>query len=301
MGIRGIILTSPAAVNGNTFTVFGSAIEPLLLRQGALYWDMIDWPNNSVVGTGDEGKPDIQLLKQEGKLIRSSFSFPMSFSGADAAKPWVWMQILALFENNKRPGQQWTIGQPNPTLELPSDVAPFTRAIEVELYQAIPVPLADVPMERILDFKERRRDELLRFRGVMDDLYLEVVRTQDIPRAKSRALHKVQQAIRSLNRVTNESRLKTILSSLKVELNLSNIVNTALVTGISQTALAATYQWPPEISIPVSLGLGLATSGITVRINEIPKPNALPTHLIDYAYLFHVDRELAHLGETVEE
>ena len=301
MGVRGIILASHVAVDGNTVIFYGGGIDPLLLRQSILYWDMIDWPNNNIVHYEDERLPDIKLLKQEGKLIRSQFNFSGVFEGRGVAAPHTLMQVLALIENNKKRGQQWTIGQSNPNLELPSDVAPLTRVIEVELYQSIPVPLADVPVEKILDFKERRRDELLRFRAVMDDLYLDVVRTQDIPRAKSRAIRKVQQAIRGLNKVTNESRLKTILSSVKIELNLSNIVRTALVTGVGQTALAAAYHWSPAISIPVSLGLGLAGSGITVRISEIPKPNTLPPHLVDYAYLFHVNRELARLGETSEE
>jgi hypothetical protein len=59
----------------------------------------------------------------------------------------------------------------------------------------LPTPAPDVPFAAIIEFKERRADELLRLREYMDGLYTEVISAGDILAAKCAALDKVDRAL----------------------------------------------------------------------------------------------------------
>jgi len=49
--------------------------------------------------------------------------------------------------------------------------------IEVALLNTIISPASDVPMDVILDFKRKRRSELIAFWSAVDELYLGVINT----------------------------------------------------------------------------------------------------------------------------
>ena len=46
---------------------------------------------------------------------------------------------------------------------FPDSISALAPAIEVELYECLPIPASDVPLHDILEFKEKRKDELMQF------------------------------------------------------------------------------------------------------------------------------------------
>ena len=92
-----------------------------------------------------------------------------------------------------------------------------------------------------------------------------------------------------------ESRLKRILSTVKVEVNLSDLVKAAFISGVSTPAVATALSLSPEVVFPFSAALLFATSAIKVKITELPRPRTLPPDLADYVYLFHLRKELSPL------
>ena len=218
---RGVIIIPPLRIEGAGVMIERSDIPPIDLRRYALYWDRIDWPDNNLVSLGGSG-PETELLQQTGVLSRTRVVFS-SWSG-NVAHAFGIMQLQAFAEHSRKEPGSWSIAQGQPELYLPSELTTPRRTIEVELYEALPVPTADVPLDRVLEFKAKRQAELLQFRARMDDLYQEVISAADIPRAKERAIERVQTSIDALVTVMDESHVSRILSSVKVELNVSSVI-----------------------------------------------------------------------------
>lgn len=278
---RGVIIAPNFTFDGETLHFPGLVgIEPTSLRHYLLYWDKIEYPNNNIIHIASS--VDEQFLIETGVLSRTEFRFS-GFSG-NIGFAYLYMQAAALeVKNQEKPGQ-WALAQPSAKVYIPQDLAVEGRTIEVELYKALPTPAENVCLDDILDFKEKRRSELQAFRTIMDELYLEIANSSDIPRAKSATLLRLEKAIQDLHRVADESWVNKLISSMKVELNLPSMVTQAL----AGTALATAFGVSP------ALGAAIGAVGAALKFEFSPalKSKKLPEELRDYAYLHHIEREL---------
>lgn len=281
MDKRGIIITSPFTFDGTTLSL-GSGIDPVSLRHYLLYWDTMDWPDNNVISFGSGGA-DIELLQSVGVLDRTKVQFTI-FDG-NIGYAMLWSQLATLQKRNKEQPGCWSLAQQSQVLASSPKDTSETRTIEIELYSAVPVPSADVPFEMILDFKQKRHAELLNFRSVMDELYQEVAKAADIPRAKLHAITQLE-AVQDLHAVFGESFTQRLISSLRVELNLPNIAMVA--TG---GAVAAT-----SFGLPLSIGaaVGAIAAAVKFDFRVIRKSGYIPDQLRDYAYLHYIEKELCY-------
>jgi len=282
MSNRGIVISPRFDFDGELLSVRGG-LDPHSLRHYLLFWDKIDCPGNNVVhiGVGEE-TPDIQLLIREGIFARTRIQF-RTFSD-NIGYALLASQVAAFQLHNQQEPGTWSLGQPGSRLFLPPDISHESRMFEVELYKAIPVPDVSVSVKDVLRFKEKRQSELQRFRAAMDDLYTEVIHSNDIPRAKVHALDKLEQSIADLHRVCNESWPRKLLSTLKVELNAPSLISGAALGGTAGIALG----FPPQIAAVI----GAAAAAIKMDFRPVTRPNSLPTELRDYAYLHHIETEL---------
>jgi hypothetical protein len=225
-----------------------------------------------------------KLGPSEGTLEIRNNELELNSAETDFARLMVDLQFNTLMLKNIVEPGCWSLGQDSMTLITPATGTVDTRCIEVELYSAIPVPTPDVPFEDILDFKRRRNGELKSFRSAMDALYQEVIGAADIPRAKLQAIARLESAVQELNAVFRENFTRRFLSSLKVELNVSNIA-----MGAAGGSAAAS-----KFGLPLELGAAVGAIGAAVRF-DLPymrKGINIPDRLKDYAYLIHVEREL---------
>lgn len=277
---RGIVITPPFEFDGESISTKGP-IDSVSIRQYLLYWDKMDWPDNNLISIGGE-TPEVLFLKEIGIVERTRVQF--SYFSGNFGHSLLLMQEAALTLRNKKEPGCWSLAQSRSDLILPAEVSEPTRTIEVELYQSIPVPLDSVPLEDILNFKEKRKDELLQFRGVMDDLYQEVISARDIPRAKITAIQKIERNLADLNRVFNDSWKEKLLSTIRVELNLPNLATHAVV-GVG---LGAVFGFSPE----VGAAIGAATAALKMDFRVSPRGKNIPSELKDYAYLHSFESEL---------
>lgn len=271
---RGIIVTNPFRSATDGSTVIGS-ISPHDIRHYVLYWDLIDWPNNPLIGVAESD--DIRVLKSEGILSRTMIavsSFNPAGRGADILQ--ASMQLNSFFENNAKKDEIWTIGQPSPVLVLPKDESVEAQVVEVTLYKSLPVPSAEVPIEDVLQFKERRNAELLAFRKAMDDLYLEIVDSHDLRRATERAVQKIEDSLVALNKVMLERKWKRFFPDVKVNLDLTDLV-TKVTLG---TTVGANFGLPA-----IGAAFGIVGSVISVKVDLSLKPASIPSDLRPFAYL----------------
>ena len=275
---RGVIATS-FTFDGNAFSIKGG-IDDVSLRQYLLYWDKIDYPDNNIIGTGLS--PDMEFLNSIGILDRTKIQFS-SFSG-NPGIAMALMQSMALEIRNKQFPGSWALAQNSSKLFVPKEIEISTKTIEIELYNALPTPTGDIPLQDILEFKLRRRDELLNFRSAMDGLYLDVVNAADMPRAKNVALNHLEKTIIELNTAVNEKWSKKLLSSLKVEINIPNLITHAVLGSAVAISLG--------LSSGAGAAIGAATASFKFDFGISKGYKNLPDDIKDYAYLHRIEQEI---------
>lgn len=275
---RGIVLSS-FTFDGRNLAVSGG-ISPVNLRHALLYWDKIDFPNNNIIGTGLS--EEMELLAEQGIAKRTMVAFD-SFAGNPGIAMSI-MQAIAFEQNSKAEPGRWAVAQTNQALFVPEQYSKELKTIEVELYNSLPVPSEQVTIPEILEFKDRRRDELLAFRIAMDNIYLGVVQSNDIPRSKIVAIQTLESALVDLNRVADESWTSKLLSSLRVEVNVPNLVSNAILGSLA----ASQFGFSPAAGAAV----GAATAALKFDMGVSRGYQGLTPEQRDFAYIFQIGREL---------
>lgn len=282
--MRGIVVSNEYSGNEKKLIMHGGGIDPIKLRQYILYWDKIDYPTNNLFFI--PLTPDEQFLKDAGLLKRSQINIIINGSLTISPEIFINSQLAAFNYNNKAKDEIWSIAQPTKEVILPRKDSFETRSIQVDLFNCLPVPTANVNLEDVLNFKERRHNELKEFRWLLDSMYEEIINSSDKDLTKNRCIEKLQQKIIEINRVMAESKIKKCLRSMKARINVSDIIVAGAKIGFATMAGGAIGK-AAEGAL-----LGLATSSINIsrEISLIPKD--IPENLKDYAYLFHAHKEL---------
>src|SRR5699024_12222831 len=78
-------------------------------------------------------------------------------------------------------------------------------------------------LKDILKFKDKRKDELLEFRYLMNTFYLEIIKSGDSESAMIASVDRIQKKISDIDRVMNESMFSRIKGNLKVNIDLKEI------------------------------------------------------------------------------
>ena len=279
--LRGVVVISDYNVVGNSLTIKNCGqINPMLLRKSLLYWDRIDFPTNNLIYM--ESSSDVKYLEEINLLQRSHINVisdgPIKFE-----EGFVKSQIAAVIKNNQNKNEKWSLAQ-NEGINL-SNYTDCSKinSLEIDLYKSIPVPTAENSIDDILNFKERRKNELMEFRTAMDDFYLDISNSSDYELSKEVAINKIQSKIIDLNKIMNESNIKKILSSVKITFDINSFVTSGIIGGIVGG----------KIGYPITGGaLGLASSFIKLGSAFSLKPKGLPENLKDFSYVFYSLNEL---------
>lgn len=181
-----------------------------MIRKYLLYWDEIDYPDNNFVSV-DAGS-DMQYLIDSGVASRTRVSFQGSVNSG-SGEFFLSAQQAAFDQHNQSDPGAWSLAQP---VDEPIFAnAQSSLAIEYELYNALPVPSNDVPLNEILEFKAKRRDELLALRVFLDEMHEEVISSANIPRAKNTQLRKLELSLKDVDRVLGEHGIGKMMTSLR--------------------------------------------------------------------------------------
>lgn len=267
--MRGIIIYPEMrrTANGGVMIV-NSRVDPLMVRRAALYWDRIDHPTSQAIYVALSA--DEKRLKEAGVLVETRITDAFQTQNILLEAPG-----RALLAHHSREPGQWALAQASPDLVIPSSLAEPTRCLEVELHEALPVPGADVPIQDVLQFKHRRKDELLAFRAAMDSLYSKVIAAPDAARAEDAAVVELQNRLADVSRVVDEQPWRRALTSLKVELSVADL------------AMIGTILDHPLARIVGAAAASIKIGGAVAAGFKNPIPG-----LRDYAYLGYVMNEL---------
>jgi len=237
---RGIITPSMEIIsNGPSFSI-KAGIPPEKLRYYSLYWDKVIVTDSNVFASGISGEletlVDAGILKKETARV----NFNGRFDGSALTK--LHFQGLAQVTStftNQNPGQ-WAIHQSGDQVIVPENMSSELITADFQLTRCLPVPKADYPLDKLLEFKLKRNDELLALRSFLDELYLEIAKSADIPRSKIAQIQRLESAIHDLDNIAQQTWGERLLASRKVslDLNYGALINGAVSAGLVGSTFA---------------------------------------------------------------
>lgn len=257
---RGIVISPPFVVLPEGGISCGGSPSSADLRKYLLYWDEIDYPDNNFVSIGADH--DMEFLISAGAAARTNVQFQGAMSSGSGEFFLLAQQIAFEKHDNESPGL-WSIAQLS-TAPYFSNSQSVT-AIEYQLWNALPVPQDDVSLNDILEFKDRRRDELIALRIYLDEMYLSVTSAADIPRAKTAAILKLETALADVDRVLEEFGISKAFSSLRGFIA-GEFTNVAGI-GLGAAGIAPFIEMSPLMA-------GAIGAGIAFAVKLVPSPKS---------------------------
>lgn len=276
---RGLIVSPPITIAGTGVSVSRNELDPQELRFALLFWDRLDYPSNNFADFRDPDNPEYQFLLKAGVLTASHIV--MSSGTAEDVVHGAF--VGAYRELNKRDPEKWSLARGEKSLGFsPGELLP-NRGILLELHRAIPVPDRDIPLEDILQFKAKRKAELLNLRHHLEKVYLDITNSQERDFAKTLALSELDQAIVDVFKVGRESRMRLKLFGLEAKLDVVDVVPGAVSAALALSAgLSLTEAFLAGVAGSVAPKLSIK-SGVGLKGH---KPTATP---FEYVSKYHRD------------
>lgn len=211
---RGLVVSPPLTINGNSLYAKSSNIDPTELRFALLYWDKLVWPSSRVIHFASG--PDEQFLELAGVMSRPDYTF-----NGDAAQGIAKSQIHAFLDLEKSEPGAWALAQGENSLLLADNAFEQGNGGVIELHRAIPIPQGDVPLAEILEFKNRRNDELLNLRNHLDHLSKQIIDPHNLPADIKTKISEIDSACADLLQLGKEWQFPVHLSNLKASFTIS--------------------------------------------------------------------------------
>ncbi|HIF9072433.1 TPA: DUF6236 family protein [Photobacterium damselae] len=277
---KGLVIGPQYSGDSRSLSISSSEPDSVSLRKYVLLWDMLDLPNNNIIRMG--GSDDIVLLEQEGILKRSEMK--VNINGFISAELYSTIQYMALEANNTLNDEEWSLAQSSDGLfQLPKN-AISQPAIEFDIYNALPIPTSDVPLERVLDFKLKRHELLLDLRDSIDEAVARILVSDHIEKSKTKEIKRIHRNLNELSRTLDESKIDKVKHSLK-----SFISHEAVATAGALSLIDIPAQFEPYRASFNIVALG--TAGINIAVKSFFSSPTIPSHLRQYAYLSYASKE----------
>lgn len=283
---RGLILTSPMEIQGSTLRLKQGDLHHEELRYALLYWDKLVWPSSAVFRIPSGG--DTSYLMQSGILERPDYTI-----AGDVAQGMLAGVLKAHQDLTEKQPRAWAILEGENSLSYQRDHKSQPQSLSIQLLRSIPIPQGDVPLPEILEFKQRRRDELLLLRAEIERLESKAKLSNDATEFIQLAKDDIDKACCDVLRVCSEWQFPVVLSDKNFEFafDAEKLVKTyAIASGT--TWMTGFDTLLPGASQAISCALGVA-SQFTVSA----KPNlvGLRRNLGPYAYTYRMHKELGRL------
>jgi hypothetical protein len=209
------------------------------------------------------------ILNQSGKGESWSLGYDTGVQGG---------QVVSL--DSVAPGEPW-VGAMKSDQETDGI---FT----LSLVNALPIPAANVPLETILEFRIRRRPELLAFRAALDGLYDKIANSVDPGRGLAGAVETVERELGAVHAVFSEHWTSKRLDSLRAYLSLDQ-PNAGKIAVAAAGAMGAHFVHLPT-AIGAIAGLGINASLTFEKRRRMSPLDSLSGMSRDFAYLYYVEQ-----------
>lgn len=275
LGERGIIASNPMKIQGTSVEIISSQIDSLELRRMVLFWDKVAWPENN--GIHIASGPEIDFLIKAGIVFRPRYAV-----NGDVATAMALAASDAYTSLEKTAPGQWSLSAAYSQILLKSQDFEKGRGVLTRLSGAIPVPDRDVPLENILEFRNKRKDEVDQLNQILDEFYQRWVNSEDRDHSFASAITELDANCAAVIRTTKEAGLKTVLTSWDVAVSFS-LADVAKATGV--------FLAGKEMSLPTTSALLMGAAGLVSFSRSIGKKDPA-IDLAPYKFVASLDREL---------
>lgn len=238
----------------------GKWISSVELNYFSLYWDRLVSPTNNIFHAGFKNEDE---LIRCGLLTRPTFRPHGIFDGKEMADFYAEIHARTIdILRHSEGAVDWRMHFLNDQINLKPELARNSEVIRIELASLLPVPPEDVALHDILEFKERRKPELMALHEYLDELYLEIIRSGDINLQRAKALSNLRKAITDIDRLNHEGWRSPIKFSISTsfEFDLTQVFG-----GITGVALA--LNGPHPYDILGGLGTVISVLGGCIKIS----------------------------------
>jgi len=242
-------------------TRIGGEIAAEIIRHWLLFWDEFNCPENSFFGTGLS--PDLQYLEDLGLLQRNFVKMSGGISSGNIGKLFLAAQHITYAQlNNSEPGK-WAVAS-SEVIVSTSTAPSFEPSLIFDLTNAFQVPDKVVSLDDIIEFKEKRGDELAAFHSHLEEIYARITASRDVIRSKTVEIVNLEKSLSDYNSALAERFPYRSVRSLRVVLDRSLIETAGM--GMAGASLA------PLIGLP-SLGFGVFVASATFLLRNVLQSN----------------------------
>lgn len=253
--MRGLVVSVPIEIiDGGGLYVRSSSLAPQELRSSILFWDKLDFPQSRLINFADT--PDTQFLAESG-ILQRSMSPIFSLMGGRVGQAMHESQVAVFRELDKREPGSWSLAVGQKSIAFPDHDLESGRGVLVKLYGAIPVPDKEVPLQEILDFKQRRGAELQALRYHMDSVYQRLISAGDGALAWESEIDQLKSSIEDHIRVSRETKFKFRLFDLSASLNLVPVAAAVLSRNYLHISLGESVVTGVAAGIAINISSGL--------------------------------------------
>lgn len=227
---RGVVFTvrELLKVNGGKAFTMGRGISTEELNYLMLYWDKLVSPTNNFIHISLANEEELENC---GVLHRPKFTQHGFMDGERMTEfhAFTHVEALNMMRKNERE-VDWRMHFFNNEVSIHQDAAQQKEVVRFELAELLPVPPKDTPLHEILEFKERRSDELQALHGYLDELYFEVLNSGDFNLQRAKALSGLRASLEDLNKLNGQGWRSPVKFNLSTafEFDLNQIVNGGL-------------------------------------------------------------------------
>lgn len=241
---RGILLSAPIAYDRNRLLIKSSSVNPAELRRATLFWDRLVWPDSQIISLGSND--DEKLLESEGLLARprptryndaanvGNMSALMRITdskditiGIEQAKHFAQQHVDEFLDLERIEPGQWAMSQGEDSFVMKNENFVEGRGQLVTLSRAIPLPDPNYPLHDLLEFKQRRSDEIVALNYELDKFFSQIANAKDPSFEMSRLLRVLDKQCADMLKAARESKRKFHLGDLSFSLSLDSIESAA--------------------------------------------------------------------------
>jgi hypothetical protein len=217
-GKRGIFASNP--ITFEPTIVHSPELDPQELRFWLLFWDEIGIATNNVEPR--EFSATERFLHEEKLLNRWATNWACEVDGHELYAHSFWLAFSRV--NKIQPGK-WTAALGGRSISFGLDDNRSGCGAKIQLHQVIPVPAAETPLEDVLEFSRRRREELICVRNRLEALYDRIMNSDEGgPRKEVAAL---QNALIGLVKVARDNSFPFLKASFEAKMKLPSSPNFA--------------------------------------------------------------------------
>ena len=237
MSQRGLIISPPIAIEGNSVTLRHASIDPQELRYALLFWDVLNFPTNNVMRI--RSSPDVQFLEGAGVLQRSEIRVDLVGEFGDLLR----QAHVGAFKilDTISPGF-WTVASGENSINFLGEDLEEGRGALFRLHRALPVPDTEVPLQDILEFRAKRKPELLAVRAYLEAAYQRILKAGDGDLSWNSEIDALDRSIVDLMSVARRVPFRWRWASLTANLNLPHgafVTAAGVVAGLPLSQAAA--------------------------------------------------------------